>query len=287
MAVHDASQPADGPQAAATQMDAAPPLSAAAPPSAASAPETQLAMLPDRLRKAILSAFHAEQMDDGHQPGKAPAGQSKEPAREPGATSAGDDRAGAEPGGDEGRRAREGGESPAAPTDGTTASQRPGGSQAHSQSPPAQQESGNQAQSGSAPNAGSGSNPEGLLAAGATAAESGHNGTTTFKLTITSFLHAAEEKDGQPRRPDERGSGTGLAAKRGGPAPALNQQQLRDDALRKAEIPPEYEDIVRRVYSTRALDVQNALPTGQVSAAAANPMGSGSPKGRGAPPADQ
>ena len=33
---------------------------------------------------------------------------------------------------------------------------------------------------------------------------------------------------------------------------SMNDQQLRDDTLRKAEIPVEYEDIVRRVYSLRA-----------------------------------
>jgi hypothetical protein len=33
-------------------------------------------------------------------------------------------------------------------------------------------------------------------------------------------------------------------AKRG-----LNDRQLKDDVLRKVEIPPEYEDVVRRAYS--------------------------------------
>lgn len=74
----------------------------------------------------------------------------------------------------------------------------------------------------------------------------------TFKLTITSFLHAMEQKGNQPHQLGKKASAGGSAG--GGTAAqlALNERQLNDDALRKAEIPPEYEDIVRRVYSLRA-----------------------------------
>jgi hypothetical protein len=91
------------------------------------------------------------------------------------------------------------------------------------------------------------------LGAGIAAGEPGHAGATTFKLTITSFLHAVEEQSKPQRQAGKRGGSLGATADTTEAVPALNEQQLRDDALRKAEIPPEYEDIVRRVYSSRHL----------------------------------
>ena len=81
---------------------------------------------------------------------------------------------------------------------------------------------------------------------------SGAGTPKTFKLTITSFLHAMEQKGNQPRQPGKKTGSGGTASTGSTTQVALNERQLNDDALRKAEIPPEYEDIVRRVYSLRA-----------------------------------
>jgi hypothetical protein len=97
---------------------------------------------------------------------------------------------------------------------------------------------------GSSPRAGEGSNPRGLLEPNAPGVVAGQEGSKRFKLAITSFLHAAPE---QAERP-----GAGAWAGAAGSASsdvALNKRQLADDALRKTEVPPEYEDLVRRVYS--------------------------------------
>jgi hypothetical protein len=68
---------------------------------------------------------------------------------------------------------------------------------------------------------------------------------TTFKVTLSSFLAAVESR-GIPQR-----SGGGSSAPAAGEkaARSLNDRQLKDDVLRKPEIPPEYEDVVRRAYS--------------------------------------
>jgi hypothetical protein len=229
-------------------------------PPTESVPDTQLAMLPDRLRNAMLGALHATQMDEGRQLGSGAAGQSPVPP----SASGGDERAGAQPDGGAGRHSNEAGKSAPGQADTTNARQRSGQSNAGDQPHPAKNGSSDQTQSGSAPNAGTGSSPENLLAAGAPATGSGHNGTTTFKLTITSFLRGVEDKDKPPRQTDKQGGGAGVTTDTDATAPALNDQQWRDDALRKAEIPPEYEDIVRRVYSSRSLSdlAARSDPTG-------------------------
>ena len=73
----------------------------------------------------------------------------------------------------------------------------------------------------------------------------------TFKVTLGSFLRAVEQKGPRPYQPDKRIATAGVAAVASHAPAGLSNRQLRDDALRKAEIPPEYEDIVRRVYSLR------------------------------------
>ena len=85
-----------------------------------------------------------------------------------------------------------------------------------------------------------------------TAATATSGTTKTFKLTITSFLHAVEQKTNQPNPKAHRISTAGAASERSTAPATLNEQQLNDDALRKAEVPAEYEEIVRRVYSLRA-----------------------------------
>jgi hypothetical protein len=68
---------------------------------------------------------------------------------------------------------------------------------------------------------------------------------TTFKLTLSSFLAAVDSR-GLPQWNGKAPAATGGVsdASRG-----LNDQQLKDDVLRKPEIPAEYEDVVRRTYS--------------------------------------
>jgi hypothetical protein len=259
-------------------------------PSAESAADTQLAQLPDRLRSAILEALHADKMDQAQQLEKGATGQS------PGSPSVseGDDRAGAQPDGRAGHHSDQAGKPAPGQAGGTSARQRPGNANTGDQPQHAKSGSSDRDQSGSAPNAGTGSSPENLLGAAAPATESGHGGTTTFKLTITSFLRGVEDKDKPARQMDKQGGGAGVPTDRDETIPALNDRQLRDDALRKAEIPPEYEDIVRRVYSSRPLDVQDALlmDPGSFGAVASDPApalrpleeGSGAPQRRRAQP---
>ena len=97
---------------------------------------------------------------------------------------------------------------------------------------------------GSSPRAGEGSSPQGLLDPNAPGVVAGQGGAKRFKLAITSFLHAAPEQAERPRA----GAWAGAAGGAGSDV-ALNNRQLADDALRKTEVPPEYEDLVRRVYS--------------------------------------
>lgn len=112
---------------------------------------------------------------------------------------------------------------------------------------------------GSSTGAGDGSSPNTLMGAQTglspgTQAEGlspGGDGPKTFKLTITSFLRAAEQQGPAPHA-FEKPTGASASGGPTGNAPAaLNDRQLNDDALRKAEVPPEYEDIVRRVYSAK------------------------------------
>jgi len=104
---------------------------------------------------------------------------------------------------------------------------------------------------GTSPPAGSGSAPGDLMAAGGPGVTTAADATKPFKLTISSFLHATAPVASQPR-PGHPRSGSAAAAVGAAPAvPALNDRQLADAAVRKAEIPPEYEDLVRRVYSLR------------------------------------
>ena len=101
--------------------------------------------------------------------------------------------------------------------------------------------------SGAAPPAGAGSSAGNLLGTtpGGSAPSSGATGS--FKVTITSFLKALDQPP-TTQRSSTRRAGAGPAART---APSLSDTQLADDLLRKADVPPEYEELVRRVYSTR------------------------------------
>ena len=100
--------------------------------------------------------------------------------------------------------------------------------------------------------AGNGSAGGGLLATtGGEGAASAGGELKTFKITLTSFLQGQTVKAApEPKVPRGRVADQGFAA-----APrqssALSDQQLGDDLMRKPEIPPEFEEIVRRVYSQR------------------------------------
>jgi hypothetical protein len=101
-----------------------------------------------------------------------------------------------------------------------------------------------------APGAGAGSSPESLLAARGSLPPAG--APRAFKLTLTSFLQAAEQRD-PPSLPTERRDMAGSTRGAGGEHAAvpLNETQLANDPIRKAAIPGEYEDLIRRVYSQR------------------------------------
>jgi hypothetical protein len=98
---------------------------------------------------------------------------------------------------------------------------------------------------GSSPAAGEGSSPQGLMDPNAPAAVAGQGESKRFKLAITSFLHPVPQQAEHPPRTGGRAG----AAESGGSGVALSERQIADDAVRKAEIPPEDEDLVRRVYS--------------------------------------
>jgi hypothetical protein len=71
----------------------------------------------------------------------------------------------------------------------------------------------------------------------------------TFKLTLGSFLSSGPGGDEKPKNNERAAAVNGRAAV--AEPPSLNPNQTADDALRRADIPPEYEEIVRRIYSAR------------------------------------
>jgi hypothetical protein len=105
---------------------------------------------------------------------------------------------------------------------------------------------------GSSGAAGTGSSPSGVMDPNAVASLAEHEASKTFKLTISSFLRSAEQRSQAPRAHGEHMSDSGPVGTAAATQTALSEQQLNDDPLRKAEIPAEYEDIVRRVYPRRA-----------------------------------
>ncbi|HVO26900.1 MAG TPA: hypothetical protein VMW56_25090 [Candidatus Margulisiibacteriota bacterium] len=208
-----------------------------------------LTALPDSLQDAIRRAFHAEPMD---RPQELAARSEPSPH----------DLAPREDQQDSQERARraatDSGKDPANPQN--SQKNAAPGSQAAAGKPKSggqrgQRQDGhsaNQTFEGNSPAAGEGSSPEGVLGAKAVSAGGDEGATKTFKLTITSFLRAMEQKGNQPRQSGKKSGAGGSGSASGATQVALSERQLNDDALRKAEIPPEYEEIVRRVYSLRA-----------------------------------
>jgi hypothetical protein len=208
-----------------------------------------LASLPDHLQNAIRSAFHAEAMDQPRELAARPA-RGPDESGEAGSQSAGqnEQQRGTATTGKPGTEKEPASGERRQP--GTSASREHGGQQhtGKSQDPTAPDHN----RAGSSPAAGSGSSPEGLMDPQVAGPALGTDGPQTFKLTITSFLRAMGQKENPPRQPGKRVPTSAAARTRAAEQMALSDRQLNDDALRKADIPPEYEDIVRRVYSARA-----------------------------------
>jgi len=106
---------------------------------------------------------------------------------------------------------------------------------------------------GDSAGAGQGSSPEGLF--NQDAAEPGTNGDESkpFKLTITSFLRSAQQPGRQQDASPKQTAAGSLALQTGRGEAAISERQHPDAALRKVEIPPDYEDLVRQVFSLRPL----------------------------------
>lgn len=104
---------------------------------------------------------------------------------------------------------------------------------------------------GAHPVAGPGADPNGLFAGGDPSAQ---NRVTrapdgSFKLTLGSFLG---DTGGKRDKPESNEKVPALAERApSSDPPSLNPNQTGDDALRRADVPPEYEEIVRRIYSAR------------------------------------
>jgi hypothetical protein len=210
--------------------------------------------LPDRLQDAIRRAFHAEAMDRPQEL----AARSDQTNRELATREGQQDREGHQD--NEARQQRnatdpgKNGTNAQGAQKSTAAGQQPGPGKPKSGDQRGQRQDGhpaNQNFDGNSPAAGEGSSPGGLLGDKALSAAGNEGTTKTFKLTITSFLRAMEQKGNQPRPSGKKSGASGSAGAGSATQVALSERQLNDDALRKAEIPPEYEDIVRRVYSLR------------------------------------
>lgn len=203
----------------------------------------ELGALPDRLQDAIRRAFRAEPMKDMRQLGGLPdlpaqgRGRGPHAREEPGPDS---DGAGLAAKGD--REARGEAQRPPAEQPGLDRDQHGEPRQQAGQRRDDAGQSGERA--GSSAGAGDEAGTRPPLGAEADLGQDGGQ-PSTFKLTLSSFLAAVDHR-GVPQR-DGRSAPSGGG---GGPSGrGLSDQQLKDDVLRKAEIPPEYEDVVRRAYS--------------------------------------
>jgi len=105
---------------------------------------------------------------------------------------------------------------------------------------------------GDSPGAGEGSSPGDLMQTTAPEFNVDASASKTFTLTITS-VPRAREAHGAPADQAATAPGThNVAATGADNTLALSDRQLADDALRKAEIPPEYEDLIRGVFVSRS-----------------------------------
>jgi hypothetical protein len=203
----------------------------------------QLSQLPDRLQDAIRRAFDAEPIDALRHLGSGP-----------------ENAASGRPGGGrDGGRGNEGKEGTMEPPTGQRQA-RGEAAQSSAQEPRESRDQRGRGQNvgqrrdaehgkpgdlpGSSAGAGDGSGSVPPIGTHADLGAAGADGAP-FKLTITSFL-AAVERQGMPQWKAGMGKTTAAAGEAKG---ELSDRQLNDDALRKAEIPAEYEDVVRRTYS--------------------------------------
>ncbi len=204
---------------------------------------TGLTELPDRLQDAIRRAFRAEPMKEMRHLGGIP----DEPASGTGREGQQREERGPESDGDS--VASKGEREVKGETDRPSAEQPPlAGNQKGDPKDRAGQrrdETGEQGtRAGSSAGAGDGSGTRPSLGDKADLGNASGE-STTFKVTLSSFLAAIESR-GLPQW-----SGKTSSAPVGSAAVArdLNDRQLKDDVLHKPEIPPEYEDVVRRAYS--------------------------------------
>lgn len=199
------------------------------------------ASITDRLQQAITSTFRADTLEAAPQR----RGQSGDIAT-PAAGIQADDQH--HSGGDieNGRRAPDHargatrGQARTAPASNGSAPHRPGGSQAPRKF------------AGDSPDAGEGSSPGALMQGAGTQAGGDAPASQPFPLTITSVPHAREAHGAPAKRARTGAAVPSLAAPGADNAPALSDRQLADAALRKATIPPEYEDAIRSIFTDRA-----------------------------------
>ena len=204
-------------------------------------PDGLAAPLPDQLRRAILSAFHREASD---------APQRAAARTDGGAASEHENRARRDQ--REAERGSAGGENERAQQRAETGEKTPSGERQPGQQL-AQQGPGTSDpnRTGPAPAAGAGTSPSGLMGTTGDGTRADPHAPKSFKLTIASSLHGAQQTGALQRQPLTRPAVAGNSRDPSSEQLALSERQLSDDALRKTAIPPEYEDLVRRVFSAR------------------------------------
>ena len=205
--------------------------------------ESLVGALPDQLRQAIRNAFHLNDSPAQRQQAAA--------ERNGSAGRASSDQSGRQPDPHAARGQGDHGDDTEPPA--ADALRQPANASTHGQQM-AQQPSDPAAtdppSGGAAPGAGSGSNPSGVMGQ-AVGARVAPNAPKSYQLAIGSLLHGVDRQGAPPRRRSQRtGTVSDIAESNHEPLP-LSDRQLKDDALHKANVPPEYEDLVRRVYSSR------------------------------------
>jgi hypothetical protein len=194
-----------------------------------------LASLPDRVQNAIRHRFRAQATDRARGLGSVPR------------------RANA--GGDEGRSRTAAKDTPRKKGKDTRDAQKPSAARRQEGSK-RKQESGSKfarregkRQAGGRPGAGSGPMRGQAVGKGgtgdATARKEG-----TFKVTLNSFLDAVPQPRRRPGRADGKEGAAGQRTT--GEERELSERQMGDEVLRKTLVPAEYEDVVRRIYVSRA-----------------------------------
>ncbi|MBI3785587.1 MAG: hypothetical protein HY270_19515 [Deltaproteobacteria bacterium] len=220
----------------------------------ASLPARLLALLPEEVRRAVVGSSGTGQSGQ-----RRPLGESRDGKDDSAKDASSADKAGQAKGG-EGERRNDKSAAESGQDQQQNAAQRPD----RGQSDPSSARMNDDGKTGGevpkpsndekAPPAGGGSSPSNVMdSAAATAALEADAAPKTFKLTITSFLQTSQLRGAKGKYNSSQRVHGGSGASEVLASTAPSDQQLRDDILHKAEIPPEYEDLVRRVYSARSL----------------------------------